>query len=103
MSSPRHPKTVGEDIRSLAGFSSTQLAMLAKQAAWIAEAQAGNELTPDLLDFFLDNLAAMARNFVKVLQGLTVIMIEKAWNAAVGVIWSAIEAAIGVALPLPNH
>ncbi len=90
-----------KDVTTISGFSRNQLQLLAKQSAWIAEATANNELTDDLRDFFLGNLADMALNFVKVLRGLALIAVEKAWNAVVGVLWKAIGGAAGVALPLP--
>ena len=93
---------VQKDVTTISGFSRNQLELLAKQSAWIAEATANNELTEELRDFFLNNLAEMALNFVKVLKGLALITVEKAWNAVVGVLWDAIGRAAGIALPLPT-
>lgn len=93
---------VHTDVSAISGFSQTQVALLSKQAAWISEAAALGEIDGALLDFFLDNLAELARNFVKVLQGLTTIAIERAWNAVVGVLWTAIGTAAGITLPLPR-
>ena len=91
-----------KDISTISGFSQAQLRALAKQAAWIAEATAKNELNEEERAFFLRNLADMARNFVKVLQGLAAITIEKLWNAVVDVLWGAIRGAAGsIPLPLP--
>ena len=90
-----------KDVATMSGFSKTQLQGLAKQAAWIAEATAKKELTKAQQDFFLKNLADMARDFVKVLKGLALITVEKVWNAVVKVLWDAIGGAIGKALPLP--
>jgi hypothetical protein len=93
---------VQKDVSQMEGFSRSQLHALAKQAAWIAQATARNELTEEERDFFLDNLAKMTLNFVKVVKGLGIIMVEKAWNAAVRVLWGAIEGVIGKALPFPG-
>jgi len=94
---------LNEDVSQIAGFSETQVNMMAKQAAWIAEATAKGELDDDLRAFFLKNLADMAKNFVQVLQGLAAITIEKVWNAIVGVLWDAVRGAIGgIALPIPK-
>jgi hypothetical protein len=92
---------VAKDISSMSGFSKTQLHAMAKQSAWIAEATAKKELTKAQRDFFLKDLARMAMNFVKVLKGLTMLAVEKAWNAAVAVLWKAMEGVIGTALPFP--
>ena len=92
-----------KDLSTVSGFSRSQLEALAKQAAWIAEATAKNEINAEQREFFLQNLAEMARNFVKVLQGLAAITIEKLWNAVVNVLWGAIRGAVGnIPLPLPG-
>ncbi|MBX3576053.1 MAG: hypothetical protein KF723_02505 [Rhizobiaceae bacterium] len=93
--------TLQQDVTAMSGFSRTQLQAMSKQAAWIAEAAANNEITKAQRDFFLQDLARMALTFVKVIKGLSLIAVEKAWNAAVRVIWGAIETVIGKALPLP--
>ncbi len=92
-----------KDITLVTGFSQTQVEQMAKQAAWIAEGTAKGELSDGLRDFFLRDLARIAENFVKVLQGLALLTIEKAWNAVVNVLWKAISGAIGnIALPIPS-
>jgi hypothetical protein len=92
---------VQKDITTLSGFAESQVQAMAKQAAWVAEAIAKNELTDELKDFFLDNLKDLARNFAKTLRGLVMVTVEKVWNAVVATLWKAIEKAAGVALPLP--
>lgn len=93
---------VNEDISTISGFSRTQVDLMTKQAAWIAEAAALGEIDGELLDFFTRDLAESAKTFVKVLQGLSMIAIEKAWNAVIGVLWNAIGTAAGISLPIPK-
>ena len=77
--------------------------MMAKQARWIAEAEARGEFAddPKLRDWFLTNLDDVARNFARTLRGLLAITIEKVWNAVVNVLWQVVEAAAGFRLPRP--
>lgn len=89
------------DVTTWRGFSERQLKAIAKQAAWIAEATVKGELDDEMRDFFLDSLEDMARNFAHTLRGLLIVTVEKVWNAVVGVLWSAIQRAANIALPLP--
>lgn len=88
-----------EDVTTISGFSRQQLAAMAKQAAWIAEAAAKRELEGDLLEFFLKNLQDLARNFAQALRGLVALTVERVWNALVGVLWDAIERVAGFSMP----
>jgi predicted membrane chloride channel (bestrophin family) len=90
---------VGRDVRQIRGFSERQLKLLAKQAAWIAEARALGELDDEDYDGFLDRLEQMTRNFAETLRGLLLVTIEKIWNAVVDVLWGAIERVVGVPIP----
>lgn len=90
-----------KDIGEYVAFAKTQTKALAKQAAWIAEAAVKGEIDEDERTFFLKDLARLAENFAKVVVGLTLLTIEKAWNAIAGRIWQALSAALKVALPLP--
>ncbi len=68
------------------GFSKTQTTAMATQAGWIASGTLSGSLTPDLRDYFLNNLKTLAQNFANTLVGLLVITVEKIWNAVVGVL-----------------
>jgi hypothetical protein len=92
---------IGRDLTSFADFGASQAEGLARQAKLIAAALASGHLSDDDRDFFLDNLKETARNFAAVLIGLTVVEIEKVWNAAVTTLWDAISKAAGIALPRP--
>lgn len=92
---------VGKDITVAEGFSKDQVTLLAKHAERIAADHLKGVTTDAQRDDDLDDLKDMVRSFAEVLQGLTVIAVEKAWNAAVAVIWKTVGTAIGVVLPVP--
>lgn len=89
------------DISQLEGFSKAQLHDIAQQAATIAAGALDGSITGPTRDYFLQSLAELTRSFVNTLAGLAVISIEEVWNAAVGVIWGAINKAAGLALTPP--
>lgn len=96
-------QSLGRDIKTFESFSERQLKSLAKQARLIAQGYANGELTDDDVQYFLDNMEDMSKNFVKTLQGLTLISIENAWNAAVGVLHTSIKESLGAAgISIPN-
>ena len=66
-----------------------------------SEVQIDGSITGDLQTFLLGNLAELTRSFVNTLAGLAVVSAEEIWNAAVGVIWGAINQATGLALKVP--
>ena len=88
-----------KDVATLKGFSERQIISIAAQAALVEEGILTGEITEATRDFFLDSLKDMVRNFIRTLQGLVMLIIEKLWNAIVGVIWKAIETATGISLP----
>lgn len=95
---------LNQDLTTLRGFSDRQLKALALQAKLVADNIAAGDIDADLRDFFLDSLEDMALNFVKTLRGLVMVTIEKLWNAIVGVIWGAINAAVpGLGLIVPSN
>ena len=89
------------DVTQIRGFSERQVKALAQQAALVESGILSGQITEETRDFFLDSLEDMALNFAKTLRGLVAITVEKVWNAVVGVIWKAIAAGTGIALPLP--
>jgi len=89
------------DVTALRGFSERQLEAIAKQAEFIAIGIATKQITDETRDFFLDSLEDMALSFVKTLRGLATVMVEKVWNAVVGVLWNAISKAAKIVLPAP--
>ncbi len=98
---------VDEDWPRIAGFARTQSRMLANHAAMISAARATGSLRHDDegFAFFISQLEAMTRNFAQAVAAQTAVTLERAWNAVVGVIWGAINAALGgaglAAVPRP--
>ena len=88
-----------KDVATLKGFSERQIKNIAAQAVFVEEGIITGEITAATRDFFLDSLKDLVRNFIRTLQGLVIVTIEKLWNAIVGVIWKAIETATGISLP----
>ena len=93
---------LSKDITTLRGFSERQVKAIALQVALLEKGIAEGQITDETRDFFLDSIEDMALNFVNTLRGLLTVTIEKVWNAIVGVIWQAIEAATGISLPKPG-
>ncbi len=97
---------INDDIKNHVEFAERQAKALAKQAAWITEGTIKGELDEEDRDWFLNDLATLAANFARTVAALTILTIEKAWNAIVGAVWSAIngavDSALGFALPIPK-
>ncbi|OZI05659.1 hypothetical protein BWI93_24825 [Siphonobacter sp. BAB-5385] len=89
---------LGKDVTTIRGFRDRQLKAIAQQSALITAGIATGEITEETREFFLDSLQDMVLNFLKTLQGVAQVTIEKAWNAAVTVIWDAIEKVTGIRL-----
>jgi hypothetical protein len=92
---------LGRDVATVEGFARDQVEGLAQQARLIAAAIANGQLTESEAGGALADLKATAEDFAATLVGLTVVDVEKVWNAAVGALWTAIETAAGIALPRP--
>jgi hypothetical protein len=92
-----------KDVTTISGFTRSQHKKLATFAIWIGEAELAGEFRndPGLRDDFLHSLQDMTRDFVNTLRGLTMISIEKTWNAIVDVIWNALDKATGLKLLRP--
>lgn len=93
-------QVLDKDVTTLRGFSERQIKAIAQQAELVSIGIASGGITEETQDFFLDSIEDMALNFAKTLRGLLMVTIEKVWNAIVGVIWKAIEAAAGISLPV---
>jgi hypothetical protein len=89
---------LNKDVTTLRGFSERQITAIAKQSELVALGIASGQITEETREFFLDSIEDMALNFAKTLRGLLMVTIEKVWNAIVGVIWKALEAATGLNL-----
>lgn len=87
---------LNKDITTLRGFSERQIKAIAQQSELVSIGIVSGQITEETREFFLDSIEDMALNFVKTLRGLLMVTIEKVWNAIVGVLWKAIEAATGI-------
>ncbi|HTH99517.1 MAG TPA: hypothetical protein VL752_01120 [Acidisoma sp.] len=67
------------------------------QAAMMAKARISGEYDQEQFDWFLAKLQQQAQNFCRLLCAQTILTIEEAWNAVVGVIWKAIGGALSAA------
>ena len=85
---------IGDDVRHHVQFAEEQTRLLAKQAALIAQASISGDIDEDDRDFFTESLKQSAENFARTLVALTILTIEKAWNALVTILWGAINKAI---------
>lgn len=92
-----------KDVTALRGFSGRQVEAIAQQAKLVGVGIATGEITEATRDFFLDSLEDMTRNFVRTLRGVTMVTVEKVWNAMVTVVWKALSKATGLALAMPIH
>lgn len=95
-------QALDKDITTLRGFSEGQVKAIAQQAAFIETGILSGGITDETRDFFLDSIETMALNFVKTVRGLTMVTIEKVWNAIIKVIWKAVEEATGIVLRIPD-
>ncbi len=93
---------VQKDLTTYEAYIQRQTRGIAEQAEWIAKSVIAGTIDDNLRDFFLKQLADTSAVFAKTLAGLALITIEKVWNAVVGVVWGAINTAIGALLPFPN-
>jgi hypothetical protein len=91
----------GKDITTLRGFSADQLHAIADQAATIAAGALDGSITGDMQTYFLSNLAEETRSLANTLAGMAVVSAEEVWNAAVTVVWAAINKSAGLALTVP--
>ena len=84
---------LGEGYSTIKSFVESQGKLLAKQAEDIAKSRINGSLANDdeLFQFFLEGLETNARNMAKSLVMLSVLTIEKAWNAVAGVLWGGIR------------
>ena len=93
---------LAEDVLKLAGLGVDRSRRLAQTADMITEQWNAGKLTVEDRDWFLDDLARLAADFARTIAFETLLTVERAWNAVVGVLWTALRAATGVAgLPIP--
>lgn len=88
---------LGDGYSQISNFVEKQGRLLAKQAEDIAKSRIDGSLANDdeLFEFFLENLKTNTENMAKSIVMLTILTIEKAWNAVAGVLWGAIRSILG--------
>lgn len=100
-------KQAKQGWNKISGLVTPQTKMMAQQAAWIAESSLIGALKddPELQSMFSDQLADSVRGLAKDVAALTILTVEKVWNAAVKILWGAINkvlsSATGGLLALP--
>ncbi len=85
---------LNKDLSKVRGFSKRQLKAIATQALLIKEGVIAGQIKPDLQKFFEESLKDMVTNFVNTLKGITAVILEKLWNAIVGVLWKVVGFAV---------
>ncbi len=90
--------TLQADVSTYEGFAQRQLQGIADQTKQVAAGILTGEITEATRDFFLQDIKDLTLNFVKTLQGLAQVTVEKVWNAMVNVVWAAISKATGLSL-----
>lgn len=81
---------LNKDLSKVRGFSKRQLKAIATQALLVKEGVVAGQIQSDLQKFFEDSLKDMVTNFVNTLKGITAVILEKVWNAIVGILWKTI-------------
>lgn len=98
---------VDEDWPQISSFAEKQGKLVANQATMIATSRTTGSLRNDeeSFEFFMKHLEDMTRNLTQSIASLSIVTLEKAWNAVVGVIWGAINGALDgfglAAVPIP--
>ena len=87
-------KVLGGAFDKIKGSAEKEAQYFAAQAVWIAKARADGEFDDDQLKWALSKLQDQTESYCRVLCALTILTIEQAWNAVVGVIWKAIDGAL---------
>lgn len=85
--------------QTISGFSEDQARKIATQAAMITSERTAGALRDDddLFEFFVEQLKRLTENFVRTVAAMTILTLEKSWNAVVGVVWRAINAPLEAA------
>ena len=87
---------VKQGFETVSALVTSQAKMMAHQAAFIFESSTSGALKDDpvLQQLFADQLADSVRGLARDVAGSTNLTIEKVWNAAVKILWGAINTAL---------
>ncbi|HSN67404.1 MAG TPA: hypothetical protein VLS94_12240 [Fusibacter sp.] len=91
-----------KDITTVGGFTKRQLKGMAELAKMIAIGIKEETLSDETVEYSLGRLKSMPEEFIVVIKKIAELEMEKVWNAIIGVLWNAIETAIGFKLPIPS-
>ena len=92
-------KQAKQGWNTISSLVTQQSKMMTHQAAWIAESSIKGALRDDpvLKQMFADQFADSVRFLARDVAALTKLTVEKVWNAAVKVLWGAINKALSSA------
>ncbi|WP_321939798.1 hypothetical protein [Paraburkholderia sp. J8-2] len=90
--------SAGADWPKLRDFAENQFENLTTVASQIETRKSQGTITEVNAEFLMDQYQAAARGVLFSVEGLTNLMIQNAWNAAMAVLAKAIDTAIGWAL-----
>ncbi|OAO01613.1 hypothetical protein [Parasphingorhabdus sp.] len=84
---------LSDGYSEISEFAERQGRMLAKQAEHLAKERADGFLTDDdeLFAFFLEGMQRDTENMARSIAMLTVLTIEKAWNAVANALWGGLR------------
>jgi hypothetical protein len=89
---------IGDDITKIDGFARSQFAAIAQLAADITADRLAGRLTEQEFEVLMKRMPNLVKNTINTLRGLTLVTVEKAWNAVAGTVQNAIRTAIAGAL-----
>jgi len=82
------------DITRTSGFARSQFQAIAENAASIAADRLAGRLTAEEADLLMSRIPQLVQLTINTLEGLTLITIEKVWNAVAATLQDAVKAAI---------
>ena len=87
-----------KDAQDAESFAKTEFTKIAQTVASIAEQLAAGQINQQQAGLLLDMQKSASRNVLLCLQGLSLLAVEAAINAALGVIKTAVNTVVGFAL-----
>lgn len=87
---------IGDDITRMEGFARSQFLAIAQNAADIVEDRIAGRLSESEAKMLLDRIPRLVRNTINTLRGLTLVTVEKAWNAVAMTVQNAVRSALGL-------
>jgi hypothetical protein len=91
-------EVVQTDIAEISGFSKDQMEDIAEYSLMVAKGLANGDVPIARKNRYANQIKGMVSNFLNVMVGVTAILIEKLWNAIVGVLQKLIKKVAGVGI-----